>query len=327
MPNLYDPDFVTLQRPAIVQRTDAQARRAQVGAALGTERLGASVWEIPPGEDAYPYHFHFGSEEVLVVVEGRPSLRTEHGTSELEPGDVAAFPIGTAGAHQVTNESDERVVVLALSELPGAEVVVYPELASLAAADMRRGGTDMRRFLAAEDLPAPTPDPGRSRANLYDLTFDERREHPGFVARRARLGYQLGMQRLGLSAWELPPGETAYPYHFHFGEEELLIVLEGRPLVRTPDGWARLARGDMKAFPIGEAGAHQLVNDTGEPVCFLAVSSPATADVVVYPDEGKICAADRRGTGEGLKLYFTMDAAVDYHVGVRPPEVPDVDPA
>jgi uncharacterized cupin superfamily protein len=326
MPNLYDPDFVTLQRPAMVQRPGAQARRAQVGAALGTERLGASVWEVPPGEEAYPYHFHFGSEELLYVVEGHPWLRTDVST-ELEPGDIMAFPIGPDGAHQIGNDGPGRAVLLALSELPGAEVVVYPELASLAAADMRRAGTDTRRFLPAEDLPAATPRTRPPSANLDTLIFDEPRDHPGFVARRARLGYQLGTQRLGVSAWEVPPGQAAYPYHFHFAEEELLIVLEGRPAIRRPDGWSRADRGAMLAFPIGEDGAHQLVNDTDEPVRFLSVSSPATADVVIYPDEGKICAADRRGTGEGLKLYFNMDAAVDYHEGVAPPEVRDVDPA
>ena len=163
--------------------------------------------------------------------------------------------------------------------------------------------------------------------NIYNPDFDEPREHPGFRVRRARLGHQLGTERIGLSVWELPPGEAAYPYHFHFGEEEVLLVLEGRPSLRTPRGWSRLERGAAVHFPIGEEGAHQLVNDTGELVRLIAISSQGTADVVVYPDEGKVGAADRRGDGTAFKKTFRLADEADYHEGVVPPEVGHVDPA
>jgi len=56
-------------------------------------------------------------------------------------------------------------------------------------------------------------------ANLNDPEFDELREHPGFRCRRARLGRQAGAERLGLSLWEIPPGQAAYPYHYHLFSE------------------------------------------------------------------------------------------------------------
>jgi uncharacterized cupin superfamily protein len=164
-------------------------------------------------------------------------------------------------------------------------------------------------------------------ANIYDPHYDEPRTYPGFVARRARLGYQLGTERLGLSVWELDPGEAAYPYHFHLAEEEVLVVLEGRPALRGPEGWRRLERGAAVRFPPGAEGAHQLVNDGSELVRFLAVSTHGRPDVVLYPDEGKIGPAERTPDGSGLKLYFKLDDAVGYDEGIRPPEVGDVDPA
>jgi uncharacterized cupin superfamily protein len=164
-------------------------------------------------------------------------------------------------------------------------------------------------------------------ANIYEPSWDEPRDHDGFRARRARLGYELGTERLGVSLWELPPGELAYPYHFHLAEEELLVVLEGTPALRTPAGERTLARGEVVRFPMGEDGAHQLRNDTGEPVRFLAVSTHGQPDVVLYPDEGKIGPAERHPDGTGLKLYFRLGDAVDYWDGVAPPEVADVDPA
>ena len=94
--------------------------------------------------------------------------------------------------------------------------------------------------------------------NIYEPEYDEPREQPGFRARRARLSRQAGSERLGLSVWELPPGEASYPYHYHLGEEELLVVLAGQPDLRTPEGWRRLQRGEVVAFARGEDGAHQL---------------------------------------------------------------------
>ncbi|HEU4974503.1 MAG TPA: cupin domain-containing protein [Baekduia sp.] len=163
--------------------------------------------------------------------------------------------------------------------------------------------------------------------NIYEPVWDEPRDHEGFRARRARLGYQLGSERVGISLWELPPGERAYPYHFHLAEEELLVVLEGAPLLRTPEGERRLERGEVVRFPMGEDGAHQLRNDTGDAVRFLAVSTHGQPDVVLYPDEGKISPAERTPDGSGLKLYFPMADAVDYWDGVHAREAADVDPA
>jgi uncharacterized cupin superfamily protein len=154
---------------------------------------------------------------------------------------------------------------------------------------------------------------------LDEPHFDEPREQPGFRALRARLGRQLGTQRLGVSLWELPPGEAAYPYHYHLGEEELLIVLEGRPSMRTPEGWRELEQGEICAFLRGERGAHQLMNRTDAVVRFLAVSTEGDPDIVLYPDSGKLAAAERLPDGGGVKAMFRLRDEVDYHDGEVPP--------
>jgi uncharacterized cupin superfamily protein len=155
--------------------------------------------------------------------------------------------------------------------------------------------------------------------NLNDPQFDEVRDRDGFRAQRARIGHQLGTERLGISLWELPPGEAAYPYHAHLGEEELLIVLDGRPALRTPSGWRDLEEGEVVSFRRGEEGAHQLVNRTDATVRFLAVSTNGEPDIVLYPDSGKVSAAQRLPDGSGLRKTFSLDDAVDYYDGERPP--------
>jgi uncharacterized cupin superfamily protein len=155
--------------------------------------------------------------------------------------------------------------------------------------------------------------------NLNRPEFDEPRRHPGFNCDRARLGRQAGCERLGLSLWAIPPGEAAYPYHFHLGEEEVLIVLEGSPHLRTPDGWRELPEGEVVAFPVGEDGAHQLDNRTDATIRFLAISTHGMPEVTVYPDEQKLGFGERHPRGGGLRGFYRIADAVDYHEGVVPP--------
>jgi uncharacterized cupin superfamily protein len=156
--------------------------------------------------------------------------------------------------------------------------------------------------------------------NIDDPVFDEPREHPGFRCQRSRLSRHAGSERLGLSLWELPPGQAAYPYHYHLGEEELLIVLDGCPSLRTPEGWRELPEGEVLAFLRGEQGAHQLVNRTDAVVRFLAVSTSGDPDLVVYPDSGKLGAFERLPQGGGLRTMFRLSDTVDYHDGERAPD-------
>ena len=87
--------------------------------------------------------------------------------------------------------------------------------------------------------------------------------------------------------YELEPGGES-PYHWHVGEEEWLLVVAGTPTLRTPEGEQRLRPWDLALFLRGETGAHQLRNDTGEPVRAAIFSSVSDPEVVAYPDEGRI---------------------------------------
>jgi uncharacterized cupin superfamily protein len=88
-------------------------------------RLRAAVWELDPGATSGPYHVHHGTEELLFVLRGRPTLRTPNGERELEEGEAVHFPAGPEGAHQLANQSDEvaRFVIAASHVVP--EIVEY----------------------------------------------------------------------------------------------------------------------------------------------------------------------------------------------------------
>jgi uncharacterized cupin superfamily protein len=160
--------------------------------------------------------------------------------------------------------------------------------------------------------------------NLFEPEFDDEQKRPGFSFRRAQLGRRAGGERLGASLYEIEPDSATYPYHYHLGNEELLIVVRGRPHLRTPAGWRQLEEGDLVAFPASEEGTHQVANRTDQSVRVLIVSEMAAPDVVVYPDSGKVGArgrapGDRR---EGLRMTFRSTDQVDYWESEQPPEVP-----
>ena len=152
--------------------------------------------------------------------------------------------------------------------------------------------------------------------NIFSPRFDE--DVAGRF-RRARLGRQAGTTRLGLSLYELAAGWKRSAYHCHYGNEELLIVLSGRPSVRTPEGWRELEEGQVVPFPVGETGAHKVVNRSDEPVRYLMVSEMNAPDVIFYPDSKKVLAISRppgsEGDEEELAYWFRVEDAVDYWEG------------
>jgi uncharacterized cupin superfamily protein len=104
-----------------------QTRAKRIGPLIGAERLGASIYELPPGQSICPYHYEYPHEEWLFVLEGSPTIRTPSGEERAEPGDVICFPEGPDGAHKVTNHGDDTVRVLFLSTVGDPSIAVYPD--------------------------------------------------------------------------------------------------------------------------------------------------------------------------------------------------------
>lgn len=117
-------------------------------------------------------------------------------------------------------------------------------------------------------------------ANVFTPEWDAERDEPPFRWRRAKLGHQAGSRELGASLFELPSGAATFPLHAHYANEELVIVLAGRPTLSSYDGESRrLEPGEVVACPAGRAGAHRLDNHTDEPVRILIVSTMKAPEI------------------------------------------------
>jgi uncharacterized cupin superfamily protein len=145
--------------------------------------------------------------------------------------------------------------------------------------------------------------------NLFDVdVVKDEDDAPGYHLSYARVGPMIGASKLGLSVYELPPGQSICPYHYETGEEEWLIVLVGAPTLRVPDGERVLRAWDTVFFPAGEEGAHKVTNATEETVRLAMWSNRANPNTSVYPDSGKV------GAWPPGKLFRLADA-VDYFDG------------
>ncbi len=102
-------------------------RRKSLGSAAGSERLGCSLYEVPPGRRAWPYHYHLANEEAIYVLEGSGMLRVGEEEAPVSQGDYVALPAGAEGAHQLINSSEAVLRYLCFSTMVEPDVMVYPD--------------------------------------------------------------------------------------------------------------------------------------------------------------------------------------------------------
>jgi uncharacterized cupin superfamily protein len=136
--------------------------------------------------------------------------------------------------------------------------------------------------------------------NLNGDEWDRSEDRPGWRSKDVWVAQRIGAELLGGSMYELEPGDRLWPYHTHHANEEWVIVVRGRPTLRSHEGEQQLREGDVVAFPRGKKGAHQIRNDTDAPIRVLMLSSVIKPDIVEYLDTGKIGA--RSVAGERILL-------------------------
>jgi len=145
--------------------------------------------------------------------------------------------------------------------------------------------------------------------NLLDCELaEDARGRDGNRIRRLMLGQELGARLTGFSIYELPPGQTGWTYHYELNREEWLIVVGGEVVVRTPAGDRLLEAGDVLCFPTGEAGAHQVRNESGAPARFAMPSSFAgDGYVAIRPDSNTALIV-----GPGFRQIVPLDEDLGY---------------
>lgn len=140
-----------------------------------------------------------------------------------------------------------------------------------------------------------------------------------FGATVRQLAGATGGKLVGCNGFEVPPGRTAFPRHWHAATEEVIYVLEGQGTLRIGDRTVDVGQGDYITLPPGPDHAHQLVNHSDAPLRYLCLSNKVHADVVGYPDSGKFAAMGSPSPNyfdrPWVRALFRTESPLDYYDG------------
>lgn len=161
--------------------------------------------------------------------------------------------------------------------------------------------------------------------NLAEMAWDKISGPEGtrFGGERKRVGMKIGAEKLGYSLFNVQPGKTAFPYHTHTGNEEMMYIIDGTATLRLGKDEIQVSAGDVIACPPGADFPHQLIN-TGETILtYFVVSTMEYPDISQYPDSNKIGAyANTAGASQvGFRALYVRDTNVNYYDGEDGKEV------
>ena len=151
--------------------------------------------------------------------------------------------------------------------------------------------------------------------NVYADDWDVERSPRGMAERFMFAVRRAGGEKLGGTVFEVEPGWTSY-FHIHLANEEMVLVLDGTPTLRTEEGSRELRPGEVALFPRGRQGAHALENRSSGPARFVVFSTMLSPDIVEQPEHGVVgvFAGDSPTAGRDapLELFFRRESAIGY---------------
>ena len=137
----------------------------------------------------------------------------------------------------------------------------------------------------------------------------------GFVTGQTREKYKstykdisenFGAKNLGFHTKIMEPKTFSCPYHWHTGEEELVIVLEGEATVRNNGEFRIIKAGDLIYYGTGPESVHHMYNHTDQPFKYFVLSNMIIEEKCFYPDSKK---ENDQGlvTQNGVKVEYFKD--------------------
>lgn len=125
-------DFSTLPLKRRDMVPGVGADETNVSRAVGLNQLGASYFEVKPGESAFPFHVHYQEDEIIFIVSGEGTYRFGNKSYQVSAGQFLSAPAGRAEvAHQLTNSGTETLKYFCVSNLPAINVVELPDMGVL----------------------------------------------------------------------------------------------------------------------------------------------------------------------------------------------------
>ena len=123
--------------------------------------------------------------------------------------------------------------------------------------------------------------------NIADVALERQLREPLYDTLCGGLSDGTVATKLGAGYDVLAPGKRGCPYHFHYAQEEMFVVLEGHGTLRVADQMLPVRAGDVVFIPPGNEFPHQFINTSDAPMRYLSISTQERPEVCEYPDSGK----------------------------------------
>ena len=144
-----------------------------------------------------------------------------------------------------------------------------------------------------------------------DMRGKHEAEHPGYEYTKKKIVGRQDARQCVVSVFEVPPGKSAYPYHYHLNNEEVFYILQGQGELIAPKGKKAVAKGDFLLFPSDAGGAHKLINSSEtEMLVYIDFDTKNDIDIVYYPDSQKMGV-----WGMDTNRVYKVDSDVGYYDG------------
>ena len=98
-----------------------------LGDLFGLSNFGVNLTRLEPGASSALRHAHSKQDEFIYVLEGQPTLITDAGETELQPGMCAGFKSGTGNGHHLINRTSENVLFLEVGDRSANDTGSYPD--------------------------------------------------------------------------------------------------------------------------------------------------------------------------------------------------------
>lgn len=279
-------------------------------AAVGENyRIGVAIEELGPGKQSSPAHYHIFEEEHVFILEGKVTVRMGADAYDMKAGDYVCFPAGQKAGHCLVNNSNAICRYVIVGQRNPNEVAVYTDSNKVLVRALGRGAildlAARRGYFDGEitGLPAgevPPSDAGgiadetpirpRPPMSSHELAWEETREGTRFGGRAKHLTYAAVGENyhVGMLIEAPAPGMRLAPLHYHMGEEEHALILEGQVTLLLGDERFDMKAGDYVCFPAGQKVGHAFLNGGTGPCSYLMIGERNPSDVCVYPQSNKI---------------------------------------
>jgi uncharacterized cupin superfamily protein len=265
-----------------------------LGEAAGSTAIGVQRVEVDPGARIGPVHVHGAEEEIFFVLAGRGLAWIDGAVHEIGPNDTIVYLAG--GPAHTLIAGDDGLDVLCFGENADPPLVHLPRAGVLRRGPFRTLADDgpgpLEREAAAGPLELPEPS-ARPKwiVALEDAPVDVDAKGE-FAWTEHYVSHAAGSVRTGLRHAVIPAGKATCPPHWHSGEHELFVILDGEGTLLLYDHRGDIAEehpvraGSVVSRPAASGFAHMF--RAGErDMTMLLYGQRNGNEIVFYPRSKK----------------------------------------